>query len=150
MLDGRHHSQGLDSLNVIDSRTGSKEGIFAHIFEIAAAERTSVHIDPRAQQDVHSTGPRILAQSNTHFIDCIFIPGGRGSDSADEKSAFGVISHALWAVCHSYFGNAETFYGPDMESVTITTEVIAFFLKRHFFHQFRSPGLVFRCDGLCR
>ena len=54
MLDGGHDALGLNTFYVVDSSAGCEVRVFSHIFEVSAAQRASVNVYSRTEQDVHS------------------------------------------------------------------------------------------------
>ena len=62
MLDGGDDALRLNTFYIIDSSAGCEVRVFSHIFEVPAAQRASVDVHSRAEQDVHSACSRVLAQ----------------------------------------------------------------------------------------
>ena len=54
MLDGGHDALGLHSFYIIDCSAGCEVRVFSHIFEVSAAQRASVNVYSRTEQNVHS------------------------------------------------------------------------------------------------
>jgi len=149
VFDAGHDPFGLHPLDIGRRRLGRQIGIFAVVFEIAAAQRRTIDVHPRPEQDMHAARPAVLSQSAAVVAHQRAIPRRSRGDAAREHRTARIVAHALRAVGHADLRDAQPGNRTDIEGVE-TADVVEFLVERHPLHKGRRALLVLLRDLLRR
>ena len=119
----------LQTVDIRDSHLSSQERILSHIFEITSSERTSVHIDSRAEDHILLPEKSLLSESVSILLRNIPVPGRCQAGKSRECDAGVIIptrispvvpwhlrTHAVRAVTGPKLRDAQSLHSRERKS----------------------------------
>ena len=121
MLQRRADPERLHAVDPSDGETPGQERVLREVLEVPAAQRRSLHVDPRPEDDVDLEGHRLASDRLAHLAQKVRIPGGSGARrrreagrglGAEGHRPSGLRApHPMRAVGHPQRRQAETGHG---------------------------------------
>ncbi len=131
------------ALNPLDEADGQRAGqkwILGKVFEIAAAQRRALHVDPRPQDDVDAQANRLLGQGFAHLAQQVDVPtGGRAGGGRETGGRQALVGHgadighaaqAVGSVGHHQFRQVKPWHRRGRPGAGSRTQR-GFFLQGH-------------------